>query len=57
MYNELLGKLHFCVILHRREHDLLPACTSSGLDGMPRRIPDYTRRFADWNEIVDASAT
>ena len=30
MYNELLGKLHFWHLLHRREHALLP-------DALPRR--------------------
>jgi hypothetical protein len=31
-------------------------CTSSGLAGMPRRIPDYAQQFADWNMIASIGA-
>jgi cytochrome c oxidase subunit 1 len=51
MYNELLGKLHFWIffigvnILFFPMHFL-------GMDGMPRRIPDYTDAFARWNYVA-----
>jgi len=50
MYDERLGKLHFWIstisvnVLFFPQHFL-------GLAGMPRRIPDYSIQFADWNMI------
>ena len=50
MYNEGLGKLHFWLstisvnVLFFPQHFV-------GLEGMPRRIPDYNPMFADWNAI------
>ena len=50
MYDEKLGKLHFWIstisvnVLFFPQHFL-------GLAGMPRRIPDYSVQFADWNMI------
>ncbi len=50
MYDERLGKLHFWIstisvnVLFFPQHFL-------GLAGMPRRIPDYSVQFADWNMI------
>ena len=52
-YNELLAKLHFWVffvgvnILFFPMHFL-------GLDGMPRRIPDYPDAFAYYNHVATA---
>jgi cytochrome c oxidase subunit 1 len=53
MYNEVLGKLHFWFffigvnILFFPMHFL-------GMDGMPRRIPDYTDAYAYWNWVASA---
>jgi cytochrome c oxidase subunit 1 len=50
-YNEILGKLHFWTffigvnVLFFPMHFL-------GLDGMPRRYPDYPDAFTKWNEIA-----
>ena len=50
MYDEKLGKMHFWIstisvnVLFFPQHFL-------GLAGMPRRIPDYSVQFADWNLI------
>ena len=50
MYDERLGKIHFwwsaisVNVLFFPQHFI-------GLAGMPRRIPDYSLQFADWNMI------
>ena len=50
MYDEGLGKLHFWLstisvnVLFFPQHFL-------GLAGMPRRIPDYSVQFANWNMV------
>ncbi len=50
MYNEKLGKLHFWLstifvnVLFFPQHFL-------GLAGMPRRIPDYSPQFTEFNQI------
>ena len=50
MYNEKLGKVHFWVstisvnVLFFPQHFL-------GLAGMPRRIPDYSVQFTEFNQI------
>ena len=55
MYNETLGKWHFWLstigvnILFFPQHFL-------GLAGMPRRIPDYSTQFADWNMVSSVGA-
>ena len=55
MYNEKIGKLHFWLstigvnVLFFPQHFL-------GLAGMPRRIPDYSTQFADWNMVSSVGA-
>src|SRR5215468_2420415 len=55
MYNEALGKLHFWLtfiganVLFFPQHFL-------GLQGMPRRYPDYPEAFAFWNHISSIGA-
>jgi cytochrome c oxidase subunit 1 len=51
MYNEVLGQLHFWIffigvnVLFFPMHFL-------GLDGMPRRYPDYPDAFEKWNHVA-----
>jgi cytochrome c oxidase subunit 1 len=55
MYNERLGKAHFWMsaifvnVLFFPQHFL-------GLAGMPRRIPDYSLQFVEWNMISTVGA-
>ncbi|MGA1384488.1 MAG: cbb3-type cytochrome c oxidase subunit I, partial [Steroidobacteraceae bacterium] len=55
MYNEKVGKVHFWLstigvnVLFFPQHFL-------GLAGMPRRIPDYSTQFADWNMVSSIGA-
>jgi cytochrome c oxidase subunit 1 len=51
MYNELLGKLHFFLMFIGVNVIFFPM-HFLGLDGMPRRIPDYTPAFAHWNYVA-----
>jgi cytochrome c oxidase subunit 1 len=51
MYNELLGKLHFFIMFVGVNVIFFPM-HFLGLDGMPRRIPDYTPAFAHWNAVA-----
>jgi cytochrome c oxidase subunit 1 len=50
MYNEFLGKVHFFLMFIGVNTIFFPQ-HFLGLDGMPRRIPDYTPAFAEWNYV------
>jgi cytochrome c oxidase subunit 1 len=51
MYNEFLGKVHFFLMFIGVNVIFFPM-HFLGLDGMPRRIPDYTPAFAEWNKVA-----
>jgi cytochrome c oxidase subunit 1 len=55
MYNETLGKLHFWLSFISVNVTFLPM-HFLGLAGMPRRIPDYSLQFVDFNQIVSIGA-
>ena len=51
MHSELLAHLHFWVFFIGVNMIFFPM-HFLGLDGMPRRIPDYTPAFAYWNHFA-----
>jgi cytochrome c oxidase subunit 1 len=55
MYNEKLGKLHFWLSAISVNVTFFPQ-HFVGLAGMPRRIPDYSTQFADFNMISSIGA-
>ena len=55
MYNETLGKWHFWTSTIFVNLTFFPM-HFLGLAGMPRRIPDYSTQFADFNYIASVGA-
>jgi cytochrome c oxidase subunit 1 len=51
MYNEFLGQLHFWVFFIGVNVMFFPM-HFLGLQGMPRRIPDYTPQYEHWNTVA-----
>jgi cytochrome c oxidase subunit 1 len=51
MYDNKLAKWHFWCSLISVNVLFFPM-HFVGLAGMPRRIPDYSIQFADWNQII-----
>lgn len=50
-YPEFLGRVHFWTFLLGVNFVFFPM-HFLGLNGMPRRIPDYPEAFAGWNSVV-----
>ncbi len=57
MLDERLGKVHFWLMLHRHQPDVLPDALP-GADGMPRRIYTYPADlgFGFWNMVATVGA-
>jgi len=55
MYNETAGKLHFWMSTIFVNLTFFPM-HFLGLAGMPRRIPDYSTQFADFNWMASVGA-
>src|SRR5881409_4249016 len=51
MYSEAIGKMHFWFTFVGVNVVFFPM-HFLGLEGMPRRIPDYTPAFAEWNKVA-----
>src|SRR5450755_4447694 len=55
MYNETMGKWHFWLSMIFFNVTFFPMHFLV-LAGMPRRVPDYTTQFADWNMVASIGA-
>jgi cytochrome c oxidase subunit 1 len=55
MYDERLGKLHFWLTFIFFNATFLPM-HYIGLQGMPRRVADYSEQFAGWNLVISFAA-
>lgn len=54
-YSEIQGKIHFWLVFIGVNMTFFPM-HFSGLQGMPRRIPDYPDAFAGWNMVSSIGA-
>jgi cytochrome c oxidase subunit 1 len=55
MYDETLGRLHFWMSFIFFNLTFGPMHLV-GIDGMPRRVADYSEQFATWNAFISISA-
>ncbi len=55
MYNEKLGKLHFWTTFFFFNITFAPMHLI-GVQGMPRRVADYSEQFADWNMAISIAS-
>jgi cytochrome c oxidase subunit 1 len=51
MYDERLGRLHFWLTLVGMLGTFVPMHWI-GMEGMPRRVADYSAQFGDWNLLI-----
>jgi cytochrome c oxidase subunit 1 len=51
MYNERLGKIHFWLTFIGFNGTFFPMHWV-GLQGMPRRVADYSAEFGNWNMVI-----
>jgi cytochrome c oxidase subunit 1 len=55
MYNERLGRLHFWLTFVGFNLTFFPMHII-GVQGMPRRVSDYSPQFSTWNMIISISS-
>jgi cytochrome c oxidase subunit 1 len=55
MYDETLGKIHFWTTFVFFNITFAPMHVV-GIEGMPRRVSDYSDQFADWNLIISLAS-
>ena len=51
MYDERLGRVHFWLTLVGMLGTFIPMHWI-GMEGMPRRVADYSAQFGDWNLLI-----
>jgi len=55
LYDEKLGRVHFWLTLVGMYGTFLPMHWI-GMEGMPRRVADYSAQFGDWNLLISCFA-